>query len=221
MSQVANTATNVQGEWRFWLRLAGTLVSAVSLVSLIQHAFAVGVSPLLGEMLSFYRALTYPVFDLALFWLPFRFAGSTKDLVLLMFLIWGIQMRFFWCLPRDETRTSLLRFYVAYKVASLCMALAILYVPAKLVLGINVLSLGLESLHPHMLAILLIGLLKAPVIGYWLGGRRIAWNRTLRDTEHGRQIIARSREAGIFYTASLAVMGAAAAAVFALNYQVT
>jgi hypothetical protein len=84
-----------------------------------------------------------------------------------------------------------------------------------------VLSLGLESLHPHMLAILLIGLLKAPVIGYWLGGRRIAWNRTLRDTEHGRQIIARSREAAIFYTASLAVMGAAAAAVFALNYQVT
>jgi hypothetical protein len=46
------------------------------------HALQVGVSPLLAEILVFYRSLTYPVFDLLFFWLPFRLAGSIKDQML-------------------------------------------------------------------------------------------------------------------------------------------
>ena len=191
----------------------------MSLVSLIQHAFAVGMSPLLTEVLQFYRALTYPVFDFALSWLPFRFASSVKDLFLIIFLIWGIQMRHFWCLPKSEIRSFLLKFYAVYKLVFIGAALFIIYVPSKLTFGINVLSLGLEALHPNLLAILLVGLLLAPIVGFWLGGRRAARNPNIRDTERGREIAYHSREALISYVSSLAIIVAVAGAVFAFNFQ--
>jgi hypothetical protein len=206
--QVASAAGVARREWRFWIWAAGALVSAVSLISLIQHAFDVGMTPLFAEALAFYRALTHPLFDLALFWLPFRLAGSVKDLLLTMFLTWAIQMRYFWSLPRDEIRAHLLRVSAVYRVVGLAGAFAIIYLPGKLLLGTNMLSEGLGAMHPYMQVALFLVVFIAPAVG--------AWSAVLVARP---DIAILARQGAIFYIYNLAIMCGVAALVFALNYQ--
>lgn len=74
-------------EHGFWLALISGLVGACSAINLIVKAFHIGLAPLLGEFIGYYRKVAYYFVDLLAFWWPFHLAESYKDCVVLAFVL--------------------------------------------------------------------------------------------------------------------------------------
>jgi hypothetical protein len=54
---------SIASEYKFWFGLIGALISAGSIISLIQKLFDVGLIPVFASALSYYRGVTYPLVD--------------------------------------------------------------------------------------------------------------------------------------------------------------
>jgi hypothetical protein len=214
--------TAIRSEGRFWWLALSSFVSAMSLVSVTQHALRVGISPVLEELLFFYRSLTYPIFDLVLFWLPFKFAPSIKDIFLATVLSIGIQFRHIWLSERGSIRTWQLRFYLCWFPALLISIALDIYLPAKLFLDRNLLSEGFEAvggLAGFTLIAAVTGIFIMPLLSLaflWLRAKRKGgrW-----DTEYGRLQSKHACRALGSYALSLLAMAGLAAGVFAVNFQ--
>jgi hypothetical protein len=74
-------------EFGFWFSAFGTLAGAVSVISLIQKLFNIGLLPILADFIGFYRKLMYPVFDALLFFTAWRPPTWYMDLYVLSFVV--------------------------------------------------------------------------------------------------------------------------------------
>ncbi len=82
-------------EFSFWWQLLGGLTSAVSLISLAQKAFSIGLAPLFAGILDYYRAIFYPLIEGLLFFVPFHLPDWYKDLFCLAF-VFGLALVRHW-----------------------------------------------------------------------------------------------------------------------------
>jgi hypothetical protein len=71
-------------EFSFWWWGIGTLVAALSLISFIHKASGVGLAPVLGEFLSYYRTIAHSPFQLVNSWV--RLPEWYKDAFALSFI---------------------------------------------------------------------------------------------------------------------------------------
>jgi hypothetical protein len=79
--------TSLREEYAYWQQLLGGLAGSVSIISLIQKLFAIGLTPLLAKFLDYYRGIFYPLIDKLLFFVPFHIPSWYKDLYCLSFVI--------------------------------------------------------------------------------------------------------------------------------------
>ena len=73
--------------------IIGGLVSAGSLISLVQKLFSVGLSPVLYEFVAYYRRVAYFFVDWMTFWLPFQVPGWYKDAYIISVVCCATYMR--------------------------------------------------------------------------------------------------------------------------------
>jgi hypothetical protein len=75
------------GGFSWWWQLIGACSSGLSLVSLAQKLFTIGLAPFFAGFLDFYRSLFYPLINAIFFLVPFRLADWYKDLFCISFFL--------------------------------------------------------------------------------------------------------------------------------------
>jgi len=86
-------AVTIRSEFGFWRLIIAVLGSTVSLISLVQRAFSIGLAPILSDFVSFYRKIFYPIIDLIFFYIPWSIPVWYKDLVIISFIFAALDMR--------------------------------------------------------------------------------------------------------------------------------
>ena len=66
--------------------IIGGLVSAGSLISLVQKFFNIGLAPVLAEFVAYYRRIAHFFVDWLFFWVPFEVPGWYKDAYVISFV---------------------------------------------------------------------------------------------------------------------------------------
>ncbi len=72
-----------KSSYGFWIAVCGAVPSALSIISVTQRTFNIGLQPILLDIVSYYRKLVSPLFG----FLPFEIPGWYKDLWLLSAVI--------------------------------------------------------------------------------------------------------------------------------------
>ena len=68
-----------KSSYNFWLAVFGAIPSTLSIISVTQRMFNVGLGPVFQDILEYYRKLVFPLFD----FVPFTLPGWYKDLYIL------------------------------------------------------------------------------------------------------------------------------------------
>jgi hypothetical protein len=75
------------GGFSWWWQLIGACSSGLSLISLAQKMFTIGLAPFFAGFLDFYRGLFYPLINALFFFVPFHLADWYKDLFCISFFL--------------------------------------------------------------------------------------------------------------------------------------
>jgi hypothetical protein len=73
----------VRSDYGFWILAIGIIPSALSIISVTQRSFSIGLTSIFADIVSYYRKIAFPVFDI----LPFTVPGWYKDLFILSLVL--------------------------------------------------------------------------------------------------------------------------------------
>jgi hypothetical protein len=87
------SASRVWAEYSFWWLVFGVVSGAISLISIVQRAYSVGLTSLWWDLIDAYRRLVYPAFDFMFQVVPFHLPAWYKDAVVVSSVFGALLMR--------------------------------------------------------------------------------------------------------------------------------